>query len=178
MATDSKIDSRTTIISSNGSPKVETATFGGGCFWGVEAAFRKVPGVIETAVGYMGGTTEQPTYEQVCSHKTGHAEVVQLQFDPKVVSYEQLLRTFWEIHDPTTKDRQGPDVGSQYRSVVFFHSPEQEAIAQKIKTELEQTNSHYKGRIVTEITPAATFWRAEEYHQRYFEKRGGGTCHY
>ncbi len=156
----------------------ETATFGGGCFWGIEAAFRKVVGVLETAVGYMGGTTDHPTYEQVCSNVTGHAEVVQLQFDPKIVSYEQLLRTFWDIHDPTTKDRQGPDVGAQYRSAVFFHSSEQETLAKKVKAELEQAQPRHKGRIVTEIVPASTFWRAEEYHQRYFEKWGGGTCHY
>jgi peptide-methionine (S)-S-oxide reductase len=151
----------------------EKATFGAGCFWGVEVAFRNVPGVVDTAVGYEGGTLANPTYEQVCSDRTGHAEVVQVEFDPEEVSYEQLLDTFWAEHDPTTLNRQGPDVGSQYRSVIFFHTPEQEAVARASR---ERAQEGFDRPIVTEITPASEFWRAEEYHQQYLVKRGYATC--
>jgi len=151
----------------------EKATFGAGCFWGVEVAFRNVPGVVDTAVGYEGGTLANPTYEQVCAHRTGHAEVVQVEFDPEEVSYEQLLETFWAEHDPTTLNRQGPDVGSQYRSVIFFHTPEQEAAARASR---ERVQEGFDRPIVTEITPAAEFWRAEEYHQQYLVKRGLAAC--
>jgi peptide-methionine (S)-S-oxide reductase len=152
---------------------MEKATFGAGCFWGVEAAFREVPGVTGTAVGYSGGTYSNPTYEDVCSGKTGHAEVVQVEFDPDRVSYEDLLDTFWENHDPTTRNRQGWDIGTQYRSAIFFHSPEQEAAAVASRDERQR---HTRRQIVTEITPASEFWRAEEYHQRYLEKRGQASC--
>lgn len=152
------------------------ATFGAGCFWGVEETFRKIPGVTATAVGYMGGSLPNPTYEQVCTDRTGHAEVVQLEYDPQRVSYEQLLEVFWRMHDPTTLNRQGPDVGTQYRSVIFFHTPEQEAAARASKARAD-ASGRYSRPIVTEITPAGEFYRAEEYHQRYFEKRGGGYCH-
>jgi peptide-methionine (S)-S-oxide reductase len=150
---------------------VEKATFAAGCFWGIEAAFRKVPGVISAAVGYAGGTLEDPTYENVCTGRTGHAESVQVEYDPAKVSYEDLLSVFWEIHDPTTLNRQGPDVGTQYRSVIFFHTPQQEAAARASKEKLQRTQAH-SGSIVTEIVPASAFYRAEEYHQRYFERRG------
>jgi peptide-methionine (S)-S-oxide reductase len=152
---------------------MEKATFGAGCFWGVEAAFRELPGVVDAGVGYAGGTTENPTYQDVCTDRTGHAEVVEVLFDPDKVSYEQLLDRFWQIHDPTTSNRQGPDVGSQYRSVIFFHSPEQEAAAKRSKGEVQP---RFKRPIVTYIEPAPTFWRAEEYHQRYLEKRGEAAC--
>ena len=155
---------------------MEKATFGAGCFWGVEAAFRQIKGVASTAVGYMGGTLEQPTYQDVCMDHTGHAEVVQVEFDPAQFSYQELLRVFWENHDPTTPNRQGPDVGTQYRSVIFFHTPEQEAAAKASKIELEKSGVHRRP-IVTAIEPAAEFWRAEEYHQQYLEKRGLATCH-
>ena len=149
------------------------ATFAAGCFWGVEAAFREVEGVISTAVGYTGGYTVNPTYEDVCTDKTGHAEAVEVVYDPGIVSYDELLDLFWSIHDPTTKNRQGPDVGSQYRSAVFFHDPEQEAAARSAK-ERRQRSGLYRGEITTEIVPASEFYRAEEYHQRYFEKHGRG----
>ena len=155
---------------------MEKATFGAGCFWGVEAAFRQVSGVVDAAVGYMGGTLENPTYQDVCTDTTGHAEVVHVTFDPARVSYQQLLDLFWEIHDPTTLNRQGPDVGRQYRSAVFFHSVEQESAAKSSKQKL-QTSGRLQRPIVTEITPASTFYRAEDYHQRYFEKRGIAACH-
>lgn len=154
----------------------EKATFGAGCFWGVEAAFREVTGVTDAAAGYMGGRTENPTYKDVCTDRTGHAEVVQVDYDPEQVSYEELLAVFWNTHDPTTPNRQGPDTGSQYRSVIFFHTPEQERLARESKDSL--TASGRFGRpIVTEIEPASAFWRAEEYHQRYLEKHGLGRCH-
>jgi peptide-methionine (S)-S-oxide reductase len=153
----------------------EKATFGAGCFWGIAADFRKIAGVVDAAAGYLGGTLENPTYEDVCSGATGHAEVVQVEYDPSRVPYEELLRLFWELHDPTTLNRQGPDVGTQYRSAAFFHSPEQEAAATASKEELDRSG-RYRSPIVTEITPATTFYRAEEYHQRYLEKRGLGSC--
>jgi peptide-methionine (S)-S-oxide reductase len=151
------------------------ALFGAGCFWGVEAAFRQVEGVLATAVGYSGGRKENPTYEDVCSGRTGHAEVVEVEYDPSKVSYEKLLDVFWENHDPTTLNRQGPDVGEQYRSAIFFLSPEQEAAARATKERLEKSG-RYKRPIVTEITPASPFFRAEEYHQRYLEKHGLAHC--
>jgi peptide-methionine (S)-S-oxide reductase len=154
---------------------MEKATFAAGCFWGVEEAFRGIKGVVSTQVGYTGGDYENPTYRDVCSDKTGHAEAVEVTYDPSVVTYEELLEVFWKIHDPTTANRQGPDVGSQYRSVIFYHTPEQEAQALASKERLEKSGKYKRG-IVTEIAPAATFYRAEEYHQRYFEKRGGGGC--
>jgi peptide-methionine (S)-S-oxide reductase len=154
----------------------ETATFGAGCFWGVEAAFQGVPGVIETAVGYSGGHMPNPTYKDVCTDETGHAEVVQVTFDPAKVSYEQILNVFWQAHDPTQVNRQGPDFGAQYRSAIFFHSPEQEAIAKKSRAALDASKK-LKRPIATEITPAATFYRAEEYHQKYLQKRGAASCH-
>jgi peptide-methionine (S)-S-oxide reductase len=151
----------------------EKATFGAGCFWGVEVAFRNVPGVTDTAVGYMGGTLANPTYEQVCTDRTGHAEVVQVEYDPDEVSYEQLLDAFWAEHDPTQLNRQGPDFGSQYRSVVFFHTPEQREQALASKARIQAQNGE---PVVTEIVPASDFWRAEEYHQQYLIKRGVATC--
>jgi peptide-methionine (S)-S-oxide reductase len=152
------------------------ATFGAGCFWGVEAAFRRVPGVTATAVGYAGGHVEQPTYQQVCTDRTGHAEVVEVEFDPAQVGYEQLLRVFWDNHDPTQINRQGPDIGKQYRSVIFFHTPEQERLARDSKEKLA-ASGRYRAPIATAIEPAPTFWRAEEYHQQYLEKRGLLQCH-
>ncbi len=149
---------------------MEKATFAAGCFWGVEAAFREVEGVTSTQVGYAGGSLEDPTYEQVCSGTTGHAEAVQVEYDPSRVSYDGLLSLFWDIHDPTTLNRQGPDVGTQYRSAIFFHDAEQETAARASKEKL-QNSGRFKGEIVTEITPASTFHRAEEYHQQYLEKR-------
>ncbi|HXM78526.1 MAG TPA: peptide-methionine (S)-S-oxide reductase MsrA [Thermoanaerobaculia bacterium] len=151
------------------------ATFAAGCFWGVEAAFRQVPGVRSTAVGYSGGTLEAPTYADVCNGHTGHAEVVEVDFDPARVSYNALLDVFWENHDPTTLNRQGPDVGEQYRSAVFFHDPEQEKTARASKEKLERSG-RFRRPIVTEITPASRFWRAEEYHQQYLEKKGLASC--
>jgi peptide-methionine (S)-S-oxide reductase len=155
---------------------MDKATFGAGCFWGVEAAFRQLKGVTSTAVGYMGGKLDDPTYEDVCTDRTGHAEVVQVEFDPSQVSYQDVLRVFWENHDPTTLNRQGPDSGTQYRSVIFFHTPEQEAAAKASKDALTKSG-RFKRPIVTEIQPAPKFWRAEEYHQQYLEKRGLAHCH-
>jgi peptide-methionine (S)-S-oxide reductase len=151
----------------------EKATFGAGCFWGVEIEFRNVPGVVDTAVGYEGGTLPNPTYEDVCSHTTGHAEVVQVEFDPDEVSYDELLDVFWSVHDPTQVNRQGPDIGSNYRSVIFFHSPEQEEMAIESKA---RAQARFDRPIATEISPASDFWRAEEYHQQYLVKRGLATC--
>jgi len=148
-----------------------TATFAAGCFWGVEAAFRRVSGVISTTVGYTGGTVENPTYEQVCTDRTGHAEAVQVEYDPARISYEALLDVFWSCHDPTQRNRQGPDVGRQYRSAIFFHDTEQEQAAKGSKAALE-ASGRFRQPIVTEIVPAAPFWRAEDYHQQYLEKRG------
>jgi len=155
---------------------MQKATFGAGCFWGVEAAFRQIKGVISTSVGYTGGSLKNPTYEDVCSGKTGHAEVVEVVYDPAQTSYEQLLQVFWENHDPTTLNRQGPDFGAQYRSAVFYHTPEQMAAALAAKEKL-QTGGRYKRPVVTEITPASTYYWAEDYHQQYLEKRGLASCH-
>jgi peptide-methionine (S)-S-oxide reductase len=155
---------------------MEKATFGAGCFWGVEAAFRLIKGVTSTAVGYIGGSLKDPTYQDVCTDRTGHAEVVQVEFDPAQVSYQDLLKVFWENHDPTTLNRQGPDHGSQYRSAIFFHTPEQEAEA-KASVDTLTKSGRYKRPIVTEITAAPHFWPAEEYHQQYLEKRGLAHCH-
>jgi len=154
----------------------EIATFGAGCFWGIEAAFRRVPGVLDATVGYSGGRTENPSYQDVCTDTTGHAEVVRVTFDPEKLSYDQLLNVFWTIHDPTQVNRQGPDYGKQYRTAIFFHSPEQEAAAKKSMQALEASGK-LRRPVATEITPAGTFWRAEEYHQRYLEKRGATSCH-
>jgi peptide-methionine (S)-S-oxide reductase len=147
------------------------ATFAAGCFWEIEAAFREVPGVASAVVGYTGGWLDDPTYEDVCYRRTGHAEAVQVDYDPSEVSYEHLLEVFWSIHDPTTLNRQGPDMGTQYRSAIFFHSPEQEAAAVASREKLE-SGGRFRDPIVTEISPASKFYPAEEYHQRYLEKRG------
>ncbi len=155
---------------------MEKATFGAGCFWGVEEAFRSVPGVVNTAVGYEGGSFPDPSYQDVCSDQTGHAEVVQVEFDPGRVSFRALLKVFWENHDPTTLNRQGPDVGTQYRSVIFFHSAEQEREALASLQE-RAASGDYKRPIVTQIVAAAPFYRAEEYHQRYLAKSGQKHCH-
>ncbi|ANA41314.1 MULTISPECIES: peptide-methionine (S)-S-oxide reductase MsrA [Geobacter] len=154
---------------------LEKATFGAGCFWHVEEEFRRVPGVVSTLAGYMGGWKEHPTYEEVCSKATGHAEVVEVTFDPAAVTYDHLLRVFWDCHDPTQLNRQGPDIGTNYRSVIFYHSPDQERAA-RASLEHEQRSGRHSRPIVTEIVPAATFWWAEEYHQHYLEKRGSGSC--
>lgn len=151
------------------------ATFAAGCFWGVEAAFREVEGVLSTRVGYSGGSFEEPTYRDVCSGRTGHAEAVEVTYDPERVSYDDLLAVFWETHDPTTLNRQGPDVGEQYRSAIFFHDPAQEAAARASRERLAQSRK-YPREIVTEITPASHFWEAEDYHQQYFEKQGMTHC--
>jgi len=155
----------------------QKATFGAGCFWGVEAAFAAIPGVTATAVGYEGGKLSTPTYKDVCTDPTGHAEVVELDFDPDKVSYQQLLDAFFELHDPTQLNRQGPDWGTQYRSVIFFHSPEQEGEARAKIDALTAASRFKPKRIVTQVVPAETFWRAEDYHQRYLEKRGLASCH-
>jgi peptide-methionine (S)-S-oxide reductase len=154
---------------------MEKATFGAGCFWHVEEAFRYLKGVTSTTVGYMGGTLKKPTYEDVCTDKTGHAEVVEITYDPGNISYENLLNVFWDIHDPTTKNRQGPDVGTQYRSVIFFHTLEQKTEAETSKKNLEQSRK-YKKKIMTEIIKASTFYPAEEYHQQYLAKHGLAAC--
>jgi peptide-methionine (S)-S-oxide reductase len=153
----------------------EKATFGAGCFWGVEEIFRQTKGVISTAAGYAGGKKDNPTYEDVCGDETGHAEVVEVEFDPAHVGYDALLNIFWSNHNPTTLNRQGPDVGRQYRSVIFYHSPEQKAAAEQSKAKLEKSG-RYSQPVVTEIQPAPKFWRAEEYHQRYLQKRGQTHC--
>ena len=155
---------------------MEKATFGAGCFWGVESFFRQVPGVIDAVVGYAGGGLKNPTYKDVCSDQTGHAEVVEVTFDPAKVSYDKLVDVFFANHDPTTPNRQGPDVGTQYRSVIFAHSPEQERIAREKRAALDKSGK-FKRPVVTRVEPAPTFWRAEEYHQRYFEKNGLPSCH-
>jgi peptide-methionine (S)-S-oxide reductase len=165
----------TQAMTHSGDQKTEKATFGMGCFWGPEATFSKVKGVTATAVGYIGGTLKNPTYQDVCSGRTGHCEAVQVEYDPRQVSYEELLAVFWANHDPTTLNRQGPDVGQQYRSAIFYHTPEQKATATASR-EKQQASGKYKGKIVTEITPATEFYRAEEYHQRYAEKHGLLSC--
>jgi peptide-methionine (S)-S-oxide reductase len=152
------------------------AMFGAGCFWGVESAFREVDGVVETAAGYSGGKTENPTYPDVCSHTTGHAEVVLVTYDPDRVSYEQLLDVFWRIHDPTQLDRQGPDIGDQYRSAVFTFTEAQRKAAESSREKLRESGAFGKREIVTQIAPASTFYRAEEVHQQYWEKRGRKGC--
>lgn len=153
---------------------LEKATFGAGCFWGVEATFRRLAGVKDTAVGYEGGQLAHPTYEDVCTDRTGHAEVLELSFDPQMISYRDLLDVFWNNHNPTTLNRQGPDVGRQYRSAIFYHSPEQKADAEASRAAAQ---ARFAKPIVTEIVPATDFWRAEEYHQQYLEKRGLSHCH-
>lgn len=155
---------------------MELATFGAGCFWGVEVAFRQVRGVKDALVGYLGGTIENPTYKDVCTGRTGHAEVVQVEYDPSEVTYEKLLDVFWGNHDPTTLNRQGPDFGTQYRSAIFYHTPEQKRAAEESKSRLEASGK-FRRPIVTEITEASTFYQAEDYHQRYLEKRGLASCH-
>lgn len=155
---------------------MELATFAAGCFWGVEAAFRQTKGATKTTVGYTGGTTENPTYEEVCSGTTGHAEAVQVEFDPQEISYTELLNIFWSNHNPTQLNRQGPDIGEQYRSVIFFHTPEQEREARESKEELQKSGTFLKP-VVTLILPAGPFYPAEEYHQQYLEKRGLASCH-
>jgi peptide-methionine (S)-S-oxide reductase len=153
----------------------EKATLGAGCFWGVEATFRRLAGVKSTQVGYMGGKLKDPTYKDVCTDRTGHAEVLEVTFDPAVISYHDILEVFWDNHNPTTLNRQGPDVGTQYRSAIFYHSPEQKVEAEKSR---DAAQARFPRPIVTEIVPAADFWRAEEYHQQYLEKRGLSQCHF
>ena len=155
---------------------MEKATFAAGCFWGVEATFGRLPGVISTRVGYTGGNFDNPTYQDVCGDRTGHAEAVEVQYDPARISYDQLLNIFWENHDPTQVDRQGPDWGSQYRSAIFFHTPEQERAATASKEQLDHSGQ-FKKPIATQIVPAVTFYPAEDYHQQYLEKRGMASCH-
>jgi len=154
----------------------ERATFAAGCFWGVEEAFRKVNGVRSTTVGYTGGTARNPTYEEVCTDKTGHAEAVQMEYDPSVVSYEELLKVFWESHDPTTPNRQGPDFGSQYRSAIFYHDEKQKTAAMASRDKLQSSDRFNRKHIVTEIATAKEFYRAEDYHQQYLQKRGLAHC--
>lgn len=153
---------------------MEHATFAAGCFWGVETSFRALPGVADAAVGYTGGSLANPTYQDVCTDRTGHAEAIQITFEPSKISYDQLLDHFWQMHDPTTPNRQGPDFGTQYRSAIFFHTPEQEKAA---RASHERWQAHFRQPIVTEIVPATAFYRAEEYHQRYLEKKGLSSCH-
>lgn len=155
---------------------MEKATFGAGCFWGVQAAFDRIPGVLETAVGYEGGTLENPTYRDVCTDRTGHAEVLQVTFDPAKVSYQQLLDAFFKEHNPTQLNRQGPDHGTQYRSVIFYHSQEQQQAVAEIIARLT-AEQKFQRPIVTQVVPAETFWPAEEYHQKYLDKRGATSCH-
>jgi peptide-methionine (S)-S-oxide reductase len=161
--------------STKGRP-MKKATFGAGCFWGVEATFRRIPGVIDAAVGYAGGHTTDPTYKEVCTDRTGHAEVVQVEYDPSKVSYHKLLEVFWSSHDPTQVNRQGPDYGTQYRTVIFYHDDEQKAEAEASKQKLDASH-RFSAPIATQIVPAGPFYRAEEYHQRYLEKRGLENCH-
>jgi peptide-methionine (S)-S-oxide reductase len=172
-AEDPTISHASTITTQPSTVKTETATFAAGCFWGVEETFRQVEGVVSTQVGYEGGKADKPTYELVCTETTGHAETVEVQFDPSKVTYEKLLNVFWMNHDPTTVDRQGPDIGSQYRSVIFYHDAKQKEIAEKSK---ETWQAKFRRPIATQIVPATTFWRAEEYHQQYSEKNGV-VCH-
>jgi peptide-methionine (S)-S-oxide reductase len=166
------------LMSENGN-NLQTATFAAGCFWGVEEEFRKVKGIKSTIVGYTGGWFDHPTYEHVCTDKIGHAEAIQIMYDPKEVSYQDLLVLFWSIHNPTTRNRQGFDYGSQYRSAIFYHTPEQEEVASKSKEELEKSGRFKNKKIVTEIIPASTFYKAEEYHQKHYQKKGGGgKCYF
>ncbi len=158
------------------SAKTKTAMFGAGCFWGVEEVFRALPGVLDTKVGYAGGKTENPTYDDICTDETGHAEVVRVEYDPARVAYEQLLEAFWSNHNPTSVNRQGPDVGTQYRSVIFYFDDAQKVEAEKSRAALVASGK-WKQPIATEIVPAAPFYEAEEYHQRYLAKRGMSTCH-
>ncbi len=160
---------------SDGGDEMATATFGAGCFWGVEVSFRQTKGVTDATVGYAGGTTENATYQDVCTGRTGHAEVVQVEYDADVIAYDELLGVFWKCHDPTQFDRQGPDVGTQYRSVIFYHTPEQEEAARRSKDAENQSGRHRRD-IVTEIAPFTDFYRAEEYHQQYLKKRGLAVC--
>lgn len=153
----------------------EIATFAAGCFWGIEDVFRHTNGVVETSVGYTGGHLEEPSYRQVCTGRTGHAEAVEIEYDPTKVTYEQLLEVFWQVHDPTQLNRQGPDHGTQYRSAIFFHDPGQERLARESMAKL-QDSGKFRRSIMTEISPAANFWQAEEYHQQYVEKNGHGGC--
>jgi peptide-methionine (S)-S-oxide reductase len=162
-------------VAAKGDRHMEKATFAAGCFWGVEYKFRQIKGVVETKVGYTGGKLANPTYENVCTDRTGHAEAVEVTFDPAVVTYDQLLDAFWKLHNPTTPNRQGPDVGSQYRSVIFYHTPAQQKTAQAAKERLDKSG-RYPKPVVTEIVPAAPFYPAEDYHQRYYEKNGRGAC--
>ena len=158
-------------------PKLEKATFGAGCFWGVEYQYAKIPGVQSAVCGYAGGKTDFPTYEEICAKGTGHAEVIEVTFDPAKVSYRQLVEYFFRMHNPTQVDRQGPDVGDQYRSVIFYHSPEQKKVAEEVKAALTAAKK-YDEPIATKVEPAQPFWKAEEYHQRYYEKKGGRPyCH-
>lgn len=157
-------------------PEYELANFAAGCFWGVESAFKCIKGVLETTVGYMGGTTPNPTYKQVCTGTTGHAEAVQIKYDPQVISYEDLLSVFWRIHNPTTPNRQGPDIGTQYCSAIFYHNEAQRLAAEKSKEDYDRSGI-YLDKAVTKIAPASTFYPAEDYHQDYFDKRGGRSCH-
>lgn len=168
---------KTANIEKSTGNNLEKATFGAGCFWGVEETFAGVKGVKSTAVGYMGGTMDNPTYQDVCTDETGHAEVVYLEYDPSEVNYDDLLKIFWENHNPTTMNRQGPDIGTQYRSVVFYYNDEQKAAAEKSKDELQKSGKFTRD-IVTQIIPASTFWRAEEYHQKYLQKHGLSHCNY
>jgi peptide-methionine (S)-S-oxide reductase len=172
---DGNVTRASTIGRDSASGRYETATFAAGCFWGVEAAFRRIEGVTETVVGYTGGRTANPTYEDVCSGRTGHAEAVQVTYDPAQVSYEDLLEVFWSCHDPTTRNRQGPDIGEQYRSAIFYHSAEQEAAARASRGSLQRSGRSARP-IVTEIVPASQFYKAEAYHQQYLEKRGLNSC--
>jgi peptide-methionine (S)-S-oxide reductase len=173
-AMNSKIAGATDAAMTTLPANVQKATFAAGCFWGVEATFRSIPGVLVTAVGYTGGTTSNPSYQEVCTDRTGHAEAVEITYDPTRVTYEQLLDIFWSNHNPTTLNRQGPDVGTQYRSAIFYHSPEQKAAAEASK---QKAQVKFPRPIVTQIIPAAPFYRAEDYHQQYLEKRGLSHCH-
>ncbi len=167
------------LLPSENGNNLQTATFAAGCFWGVEEEYRKVKGVKSTTVGYTGGWLENPSYEHVCSDRTGHAEAIQITYNPREVSYENLLEIFWSIHNPTTKDRQGFDFGTQYRSAIFYHTPKQEETARKSKEELERSGRFKNKRIVTEIVPVLAFYKAEEYHQKYYQKKGGGgSCYF
>jgi peptide-methionine (S)-S-oxide reductase len=172
-------EEKTNVQANTKTANLQLATYAAGCFWGVEEAFRQVKGVKSAMVGYTGGSFDNPTYKDVCKDKTGHAEAIQVQFDPNEVSYEDLLSVFWSVHDPTTKNRQGPDIGSQYRSMIAYHTQEQELLAKKSKEDLERSGKFNGRRIVTEIVPASTFYKAEEYHQKYYQKSGkaGGTCY-